>query len=70
MFLDSSVDQTVTVAGEAIDFAQGEAIHTENSFKYHPDEFRAMAARAGFSCECYWTDANDWFAVYLLTVDA
>ena len=67
MFLISEGAQQVTVAGETFEFAPGEALHTENSFKYHPDEFSLMAAQAGFSTTAHWTDANDWFSVFLLT---
>src|SRR4051812_499579 len=34
MHLESLKDQTVTVAGRTFDFARGETIHTENSYKY------------------------------------
>jgi dimethylhistidine N-methyltransferase len=68
MHLVSARDQTVRVAGEAFAFAAGETIHTENSYKYADDEFRALAARAGFSAEAVWTDARGLFAVHLMQV--
>ena len=68
MFLQSNRDQVVNVDGNEIRFARGEDIHTENSYKYHPDEFINLAEQAGFSCEHFWTDGNDWFAIYLLVV--
>ena len=49
LYLKSLADQTVTVAGRRFRFADGERIHTENSYKYAIDEFRALAARAGFA---------------------
>lgn len=67
MFLVSRCEQQVQVAGEQFNFAQGEALHTENSFKYHPQEFLALAAEAGFAANAQWTDANEWYGVYLLT---
>ena len=36
-------DQTVTVAGRAFEFRTGETIHTENSYKYTVESFRALA---------------------------
>ncbi len=67
MHLISRCAQQVQVAGELFNFAEGEALHTENSFKYHPEEFLALAAQAGFAANAQWTDANDWYGVYLLT---
>ena len=67
MFLVSDRAQQVSVAGESFAFAEGEALHTENSFKYHPAEFVALAARAGFEETAHWSDAQDWFSVFLLT---
>lgn len=66
MFLVSRVDQSVSVGGRIIRFAAGERIHTENSYKYHPDEFLAIATRAGFACQHFWTDVHDRFALFLL----
>lgn len=70
MFLRSLTEQTVRVAGTAIDFAADETIHTENSFKYAPAEFRDLAGRGGFAVETWWTDAKDLFALFLLRATA
>jgi len=67
MHLLSRCDQQVMVAGEQFHFAKDEALHTENSFKYHPEEFLGLASEAGFAANAQWTDANDWYGVYLLT---
>jgi L-histidine N-alpha-methyltransferase len=45
-------------------FAAGERIHTENSYKWHPDDFAALLKNAGFSHTTAWTDARGWFGVY------
>ena len=66
MHLVSALPQTVTVAGRAFDFAEGESIHTENSHKYTQDGFAALAGRAGWRVEEAWTDERDWFGVFLL----
>lgn len=70
MFLESRRAQTVTLGGERIEFAAGELLHTENSYKYAPDEFASLAGRAGFTVTSLWRDANDWFGIFLLQVTA
>jgi len=69
MFLESTADQVVTVAGKRFGFRAGERIHTENSFKYAPEEFFTLARRAGFQVQRYWTDARDYFGLYLLRAE-
>jgi len=45
-------------------FAEGETIHTENSYKYAPSEFTTLLQDAGFArVRCWQDDARD-FAVY------
>jgi dimethylhistidine N-methyltransferase len=64
MHLEARTAQTIVVDGIARTFAAGERIHTENSYKYAPDEFTAMLERAGFAhVQCWQDDAGD-FAVY------
>ena len=48
MHLRSRCQQSVRIAGRRFTLAAGETIHTENSYKYLPEGFSAMAARAGF----------------------
>ncbi|HYG09862.1 MAG TPA: L-histidine N(alpha)-methyltransferase [Pyrinomonadaceae bacterium] len=45
-----------------ITFAEGERIHTENSYKYDREELDALAARTGFACTRSWTDAAGRFS--------
>lgn len=66
MFLRSLRDQTVHIGAATLTFAAAERIHTENSFKYHPQEFEALAERGGFVAERWWTDADAYFALFLL----
>ncbi|MGX5915221.1 L-histidine N(alpha)-methyltransferase [Aliidiomarina sp. Khilg15.8] len=66
MHLRSLCAQTVTVAGESFTFREGETIHTENSYKYHPHEFKSLAEEAGWQRECTWLAEQDIFAVMLL----
>lgn len=66
MHLESLDEQTVTVAGRDFDFARGETIHTENSYKFTCEGFTALAARAGWVSAACWTDEADLFSVHFL----
>jgi dimethylhistidine N-methyltransferase len=68
MRLVSTTRQRVSVAGVPIDFEPREYIVTEHSHKYAPEEFHALARRAGFKPERTWIDANALFSVHYLTV--
>ena len=68
MYLDARRDQVVRVDGEEIAFARGEPLHTENSYKYAPEEFVAKAERAGFECVALCQDAKRYFMVLVLRV--
>jgi len=70
MHLRSTVAQKVLVAGRSFRFTAGETIHTENSYKYTLDEFRACAVAAGFAPAAVWTDPAGLFSVHLLADDA
>ncbi|MFT5033773.1 MAG: putative SAM-dependent methyltransferase [Bacteroidia bacterium] len=37
------------LAGHQLEFAEGELVHTEYSYKYRPDEFIGLARSAGFA---------------------
>ncbi|MBL8485186.1 MAG: L-histidine N(alpha)-methyltransferase [Rhodocyclaceae bacterium] len=66
MHLVSRHRQHITVAGQRFEFAPGSAIHTENSYKYTLDGFRALAVAAGFRPGPVWCDANAWFSLHWL----
>ncbi|MFN3348083.1 L-histidine N(alpha)-methyltransferase [Pseudorhodoplanes sp.] len=66
MHLASRARQKVTVAGSAFEFRAGETIHTENSYKYSPESFAALARGAGWKLLDRWTDAKGNFAVCAL----
>ncbi len=51
-----------------IDFAAGETIHTENSYKYRPGQAEALLSKAGFTPTATWTDELERFAVCLARV--
>lgn len=63
MHLVSRMRQQVQVAGVTVRFEAGESLHTENSYKYAPQEFEALAARAGFVFRQGWQDSEGLFAV-------
>jgi len=64
LYLKSLANQSASIAGRRFDFAEGELIHTENSYKYAIPEFHALAARAGFRAVHTWTDHNALFSVH------
>jgi dimethylhistidine N-methyltransferase len=68
IYLVSEGDQTVHVCGQAFDFAAGEKITTEYSYKYTPEGFTKLAAAAGFAFGRMWTDDARLFGVFYFTV--
>ena len=68
MHLESLCPQTVMIAGRQFEFAAGERVHTENSYKYSIAEFRELARGSGFRAQQVWCDPLDHFAVHLLEV--
>jgi dimethylhistidine N-methyltransferase len=69
MHLASKKRQKVRVAGRAIDFRAGETIHTENSYKYTLDSFRALARGSGWDPVAVWTDAGANFSIHALVFE-
>jgi L-histidine Nalpha-methyltransferase len=69
LYLKSRAAQTIEVAGRRFQLAEGELIHTENSYKYAIPEFHALAARAGFHAVETWTDPAQLFSVHYLRRD-
>jgi L-histidine Nalpha-methyltransferase len=56
MHLVSARRQQAQIDGTTIDFAAGETIHTESSYKYTVESFRALARDSGWSPICLFTD--------------
>jgi uncharacterized SAM-dependent methyltransferase len=73
MHLESLVAQKVSipafgnVAAFTVDFAVGETIHTENSYKFTATAVNALLASAGFKATRSWQDSQHIFAVTLAT---
>ena len=66
MHLVSRRAQRVRVGTEIFEFAEGESIHTENSYKYSVDGFQALARSAGWDAKRVWTDAARRFSLHWL----
>lgn len=66
MHLVSRKDQVVKVGHQAFKFRAGETIHTENSYKYHIEEFQQLTRSAGFQPQRVWIDQRELFSVHYL----
>jgi dimethylhistidine N-methyltransferase len=66
MHLVSKCRQELEVNGYRFYLEAGESLHTENSYKYTPDEFISLAANSGFREINHWLDSDELFAIYLL----
>ena len=67
MHLESRRDQAVHLGDRERRFTQGERIHTENSYKYHPKEFEALLREAGFAHVRHWASADGGYFVFYAT---
>jgi dimethylhistidine N-methyltransferase len=65
MHLVARGEQTIRVDGEVFRFADGESLHTENSYKFTPERFAALAEAAGWRIGRRWI-AEPPFALFLL----
>jgi L-histidine Nalpha-methyltransferase len=65
MHLEARSAQRVRWPGVERSFAKQERIHTENSYKWKPEEFEALLKDAGFAKVQRWTDEQGWFGVLL-----
>ncbi|MCB1704041.1 MAG: L-histidine N(alpha)-methyltransferase [Halioglobus sp.] len=68
MHLVSEISQTVQVDGGAVTFASGETLHTENSYKYTLEDFKALVEAAGYTLQKSWLDDRRLFSVHFLSV--
>jgi dimethylhistidine N-methyltransferase len=66
MHLVSDREQHVQLLGRRFEFAAGESLHTENSYKYTVEGFRTLARRAGFVPDRVWCDARRFFSLHFL----
>ena len=70
MHLVSLRRQTVRVKAADLEFTleEGEAIWTESSYKYEPAAVTRLLERAGFAHVAQWINADDQFALTLVTL--
>lgn len=66
MHLVSLAVQRVRVAGYDVFFADGETVHTEDSYKYTVPGFRTLAAQAGFVPRLCLIDSSGQFSLHWL----
>ena len=69
MHLESLLPQTVHIPTDGepqrIHFAQGETIHTENSYKFTDAALQSLLTRAGFTPTRTFHDPSQTFALTL-----
>lgn len=66
MHLVSQCDHNVRIDDQDFYFKDGETLHTENSYKYAPEEFIALSKSAKLGLKNYWLAEDELFAIYLL----
>jgi len=66
MHLVSRCAQTLEVGGDSCEFEEGEALHTENSYKFTTQGLRRLAEEAGFRPGPVWTDPRRLFSLHWL----
>lgn len=66
MHLVSTKEQAAQICGLWFRFRAGEAIHTENSYKYSVAQFQKLARSAGWLPERVWIDEDKLFSVHEL----
>ena len=66
MHLVSRNKHELRVNDHCFQLEAGESLHTENSYKYTPDELISMASTSGFRDVRHWVDGDGLFAIYLL----
>lgn len=66
MHLVSKKHQTLRLNGYHFELKPGETVHTENSYKYTPEEFEALATESGFRKLRLWLGEDGMFATFLL----
>jgi dimethylhistidine N-methyltransferase len=66
MHLVSMKAQRVLIDGYEVAFGEGEAIHTENSYKYDEESLNTLAEAGGFTINRRWCDSKGYFADLLM----
>ncbi len=68
IYIESTREQTVTISEleMEVEFAEGEQIHTENSYKYDLSDIAKLAGETGFTRARTWLDKKKQFSSNLL----
>ena len=68
IYIESMREQTVLISGleMEVQFAEGEQIHTENSYKYDRNDIARLAVETGFVHDRTWLDGEERFSSNLL----
>lgn len=68
IYIESTRDQTVSISqlDVEVQFAEGEQIHTENSYKYDLNDITKLASETGFIRNHTWLDQQERFSSNLL----
>jgi uncharacterized SAM-dependent methyltransferase len=68
IYIESCCEQTVRISklDLEVQFAAGEQIHTENSYKYDLENIGRLAAQTGFTLAQTWQDQKQQFSSNLL----
>ena len=69
MHLVSRREQVVILGDERFGFREGEALHTESSYKFTNEGLATLAAKAGFGKGECWTDPERLFSVHWLPAE-
>lgn len=65
MHLEATEATEFRIAGRQFSMRKGETIHSENSYKYRPEEARLLARASGWEPVAMWTDAEAMFGLHL-----
>ncbi|MDB5698535.1 MAG: dimethylhistidine N-methyltransferase [Alphaproteobacteria bacterium] len=69
MHLAASEDLSFQAAGRHFAMKAGETIHTENSYKYRPEEARLLARASGWEPMAVWSDPDQLFSLHVWQAD-
>jgi len=67
MHLKATRDRKIRINGhqDTLEIKRGETIHTENSYKFKPNDIEVIGRRAGFRPIAVFTDEQQWFSLVL-----
>lgn len=66
MHLRARRETDIRLNGRSFEFAAGETLHTENSYKYSFDGLKKLFEPTPWRLRELWTDKREWFAACLL----